>query len=267
MYCIIILPRSLLQSHDFSWTLNPNIPPVYLSLFLVSLFHQTYSEELIVLQGGLSLTDRFRFSRFKTRIEWLRLTQSVCLNYLHFPCVRRDGRASLPVNIGTSVSHTSTVHQCFPFWHCPAVTWRIWMYILLLFYKDVNRKRSRCCVAVSFSSVSFCLFYLLQEQRCCLSLFLLSASPPGLSILSQLFLVHEAIPGLPYHIPTPLLTRWCWAEVSPRCCCSPDLGALKEGRYDPDMSASHLAFLQIGLELQLSSAVTALWTWCQAGLQ
>lgn len=117
MCCIIILPRYQLQnlssSHDFSWTLNPNMSPVYLSLFLVSLFHQTYSEELIVLQGGLSLTDRFRFSRFKTRIEWVRLTESVCLSYLHFTCVKRDSCASLSVwathLLFINVSHSDTV--------------------------------------------------------------------------------------------------------------------------------------------------------------
>lgn len=63
-----------------------------------------------------------------------------------------------------------------------------------------------------------CLFNVMQNQES-LSLFLLSASPPGPSILSQLkiftfFLVQEAIPSRPYHIPpTPFCflvsLQWC----------------------------------------------------------
>lgn len=66
-------------------------------------------------------------------------------------------------------------------------------------------------VCVNFSTVLFSMFYVTQKQGY-LSLFLLTALPPGLSILSLLylfssFLVQKAIPGRPYHIlpPSPLL--------------------------------------------------------------
>lgn len=58
-----------------------------------------------------------------------------------------------------NVSHSDT--------HCPAVTWQIWMYILLLFYKDVNRKRGRCCVCVlhPFHSARF-IYYKSRDAVC-----------------------------------------------------------------------------------------------------
>lgn len=90
----------------------------------------------------------------------------------------------------------------FSLWHCPAVTWRIWLYTLMPFYKDVSRKSDLCCALCVF----FCLFYVMQKQRC-LSLFLLSASPPGPSTLSQLFfLVQQITPDQPNHIHPPLFS-------------------------------------------------------------
>lgn len=89
----------------------------------------------------------------------------------------------------------------------------------------------------------------------------------------KLFLANYTISPTPFSFSL----QWCWAEVSPCCvveqqerersCCSPDSGALREGRGDPNMSASllDLVLLQIGLELQLSSAMTALWSQCQTG--
>lgn len=76
---------------------------------------------------------------------------------------------------------------------------------------------------------------------------------PTLALASSFFFFFSsaAIPGQPYHIPPhpfSLSLKWCWAEVSPCCggeqqerersCCSPDSGALGEGRHDPNMSAS-----------------------------
>lgn len=91
---------------------------------------------------------------------------------------------------------------------------------------------------------------------------------------SKLFLANRTVSPNPL----PLSLRRCWAEVSLQCgaekqerqrsCRSTDLRALGEGKHDPNTSASsELASVlrRVGLELQLSSAVTALWSPSQTG--
>lgn len=114
--------------------------------------------------------------------------------------------------------NTPTIYSRFGLFHCLTVPSQIWMYILLPFFlRDVNKKkRPLLCVGVFF-----CLFSVMQKQGC-LSLFLLSASPAGLSILSPLFFSsaklflssHTITPPPPFLFSLVLSLLWCWAEVS-----------------------------------------------------
>lgn len=152
------------------------------------------------------------------------------------------------------------------------------------FIKMLIEKVIHAVFRVCFSTLLFCLFLWCKSRDACPYFsfrhhhLACLYCPNSLAFFFFFFSsASYSWPTIPYPPPVSLSLRWCWAEVSPCCgveqqerersCCSPDLGALREGRHDPNMSASTLALvlLQNGLELQLSSAMTALWSQCQTG--